>query len=84
VFSARQSTFCRVPNVTEYDTRQSFLCRVPDKRHSAKKPTLGKVSDSGSALGLVHFVLNRYFGTVPPRMFVLFVLKLISWNSSKS
>jgi hypothetical protein len=25
-----------------------LLCRVPDKRHSAKNPTLGKDSDSGS------------------------------------
>jgi hypothetical protein len=43
-----------VPNVTEYGTRQSFLCRVPDKRHSAKKPTLGKVSDSGSGSTIVY------------------------------
>jgi hypothetical protein len=27
---------------------KSLLCRVPDKRHSAKRPTLGKASDSGS------------------------------------
>jgi hypothetical protein len=37
-----------VPNFTECGTRQSLLCRVPDKRHSAKKTTLGKASDSGS------------------------------------
>jgi hypothetical protein len=49
VFSTRQSTLCRVPNFTECGTRQSLLCRVPDKRHSAKRPTLGKASDSGSA-----------------------------------
>jgi hypothetical protein len=40
---------CREPNVTEGGSRQSRLCRVPDKRHSAKRPTLGKASDSGSA-----------------------------------
>jgi hypothetical protein len=34
---------------TECGSRQSLLCRVPDKRHSAKRPTLGKASDSGSA-----------------------------------
>jgi hypothetical protein len=32
----------------ECGSRQSLLCRVPDKRHSAKSPTLGKASDSGS------------------------------------
>jgi hypothetical protein len=49
-----------VPNFTECGTRQSFLCRVPDKRHSAKKPTLGKASDSGSdlMLSLTHYVTN--------------------------
>jgi hypothetical protein len=35
---------------TECGTRQSLLCRVPDKRHSAKMPTLGKASDSGSGI----------------------------------
>jgi hypothetical protein len=30
---------------------------VPDKRHSAKKPTLGKASDSGSARSLVMLIL---------------------------
>ena len=54
VFSSRQSTVCRVPNFTECGTRQSFLCRVPDKRHSAKKPTLGKASDSGSGCFFHH------------------------------
>jgi hypothetical protein len=53
VFSSRQSTICRVPNCTECGTRQSFLCRVPDKRHSAKKPTLGKASDSGSDVMMI-------------------------------
>jgi hypothetical protein len=32
----------------ECGSRQSLLCRVPDKRHSSKRPTLGKASDSGS------------------------------------
>jgi hypothetical protein len=40
---------CREPNFTECGSRQSQLCRVPDKRHSTKRPTLGKASDSGSA-----------------------------------
>jgi hypothetical protein len=39
---------CREPNFTECGSRQSLLCRVPNKRHSAKRPTLGKASDSGS------------------------------------
>jgi hypothetical protein len=39
---------CREPNFTECGSQQSLLCRVPDKRHSAKRPTLGKASDSGS------------------------------------
>jgi hypothetical protein len=43
-----KGTLCRAPNFTECGTRQSLLCRVPDKRHSAKKTTLGKASDSGS------------------------------------
>jgi hypothetical protein len=44
-----KEALCREPNFTECGTRQSLLCRVPDKRHSAKRPTLGKASDSGSA-----------------------------------
>jgi hypothetical protein len=32
----------------ECGSQQSLLCRVPDKRHSAKRPTLGKASDFGS------------------------------------
>jgi hypothetical protein len=35
---------------------------MPDKRHSAKRPTLGKASDSGSACG-VHEVLIQWKGT---------------------
>jgi hypothetical protein len=38
----------REPNFAECGSRQILLCRVPDKRHSAKRPTLGKASDSGS------------------------------------
>jgi hypothetical protein len=38
------------PNFTECGSRQSLLCQVPDKRHSAKRPTLGKASDSGSVV----------------------------------
>jgi hypothetical protein len=38
----------REPNFAECGSRQSRLCRVPEKRHSAKRPTLGKASDSGS------------------------------------
>jgi hypothetical protein len=49
-----------VPNFTECGTRQIFLCRVPDKRHSAKKPTLGKASDSGSASTLFWTALSPY------------------------
>jgi hypothetical protein len=44
-----KEALCREPNFTEFGSRQSRLCRVPDKRHSAKRPTLGKASDSGSA-----------------------------------
>jgi hypothetical protein len=58
VFSSRQSAVCRVPDFTECGTRQSLLCRVPDKRHSAKKPTLGKASDSGS-VGLRVWVVEE-------------------------
>jgi hypothetical protein len=43
-----KEALCREPNFTECGSRQSLLCRVPDKRHSAKRPTLGKTSDSGS------------------------------------
>jgi hypothetical protein len=43
-----KEALCREPNVTEGGSRQSRLCRVPDKRHSAKRPTLDKASDSGS------------------------------------
>jgi hypothetical protein len=46
----------------ECGTRQSLLCRVPDKRHSAKRPTLGKASDSGSdrvKVGMKRDPLNR-------------------------
>jgi hypothetical protein len=32
----------------ECGSGQSHLCRVPEKRHSAKRPALGKGSDSGS------------------------------------
>jgi hypothetical protein len=39
---------CREPIFTKCGSRQILLCRVPDKRHSAKRPTLGKASDSGS------------------------------------
>jgi hypothetical protein len=31
---------------------ESLTYRVPDKRHSAKNPTLGKASDSGSEINL--------------------------------
>jgi hypothetical protein len=48
---------CREPSFTECGSRQSLLCRVPDKRHSAKRPTLGKASDSGS----VEWVWNRFW-----------------------
>jgi hypothetical protein len=53
---------CREPNFTECGSRQSLLCRVPDKRHSAKKSTLGKASDSGSGYGyhITCFVLHNY------------------------
>jgi hypothetical protein len=44
-----KESLCREPDFTECGSRQSLLCRVPDKRHSAKNPTLGKDSDSGSA-----------------------------------
>jgi hypothetical protein len=55
-----------VPDFTECGTRQSLLCRVPDKRHSAKKPTLGKASDSGSddgwlgvqAASIIHTIMQ--------------------------
>ena len=43
---------CRASNFTECGTRQTLLCRVPNKRHSAKRPTLGKASDSGSEIQL--------------------------------
>jgi hypothetical protein len=43
-----KEALCREPNFTEGGARQSCLCRVSDKRHSAKRPTLGKASDSGS------------------------------------
>jgi hypothetical protein len=43
-----KGALCREPDFTECGSRQSLLCRVPDKRHSAKNPTLGKDSDSGS------------------------------------
>jgi hypothetical protein len=38
----------REPSFAECGSRQSRLCRVPEKRHSAKRPALGKGSDSGS------------------------------------
>jgi hypothetical protein len=43
-----KGSLCREPDFTECGSRQSLLCWVPDKRHSAKNPTLGKASDSGS------------------------------------
>jgi hypothetical protein len=39
-----KETRCREPNFIECGSRQSLLCRVPDKRHSAKRSTLGKAS----------------------------------------
>jgi hypothetical protein len=43
-----KESLCRELDFTECGSRQSLLCRVLDKRHSAKNPTLGKDSDSGS------------------------------------
>jgi hypothetical protein len=51
-----KGALCRASNVTECGTRQTLLYRVPDKRHSAKRPTLGKASDSGSGYALLLLV----------------------------
>jgi hypothetical protein len=51
----------------ECGSRQSLLCRVPDKRHSAKRPTLDKASDSGSganSIPNIHSFLPMHSGLV--------------------